>query len=174
MDDLAMYTDGREMSVDVAKGYKWRVERMLRELAAMDTCGELNGSETEALDCLSRACSILSEVTDKLRLNSEVFDVGNQPPTVLTGNVGRPKFDISHAQLEELLQSRFHVPDIAHLLGVSVSTIRRRMTSFNLSVRQTYACMSNDELDRIISEAQERFPNWGNRLMYGYLISQRI
>ena len=164
--------DGRQLSVDIAEGYKWRLERMLRELVAMDTCDELDDSESEALDYLSQAHSMLSKAIDKLVIESEVFDVGEQPPMILTDSVGRPKY-ISRAQLEELLQSRFSVPDIAHLVGVSVSTIRRRMT-FNLSVRQTYTPMSDDDLDRIIMEAQERFPNWGNRLMYGYLISLRI
>ena len=29
MNDLAMYMDGREVSVDIAEGYKWRLESML-------------------------------------------------------------------------------------------------------------------------------------------------
>lgn len=61
------------------------------------------------------------------------------------------------------------MPDIAHLLGVSVSTIRRQMSSFNLFVDQTYTAICDDDLDAVIMEVQEKFPNWGNRLMYGYL-----
>ena len=106
--------DGRQLSVDI-EGYKWGFERMLRELVAMDTCDELDDGEIEALDYLSQAHS---KAIDKLVIESEVSDVGEQPPTILTGSVGRPKFDISHAQLVELLQSRFSVPDIAHLVGI--------------------------------------------------------
>jgi len=174
MNDLAMYVDGREVSVDIAEGYKWRLESMLREVVAMDTCGELDDSESEAIHCLSWAYSILSKVLDKLSLESELCAVGDQLPSILTGSVGRPKFDISCQQLEELLQSRFSVPDIAQLIGVSISTIRRQMASSNLSVRQTYTSISDDELDRLIMEVQERFPNWGNHLMYGYLIPPNI
>ena len=174
MNDLAVYMDGREVCLDIAEGYKWRLERMLRELVAMDICGELDDSESEALHCLSQAYSVFSKALDKLRLESEISAEGYQPSIIMTGSVGRPKFDISREQLEELLQSRFSVPDIAHLLGVSVSTIRRRMSFFNLSVHQTYTCISDDDLDAVIMEVQEKFPNWGNRLMYGYLITSRI
>ena len=124
MNDLAVYMDGREVCLDIAKGYKWRLERMLHELVAMDICGELDDSESEALHCLSQAYSAFSKALDKLRLESEISAGGYQPSIIMTGSVGRPKFDISREQLEELLQSRFSVPDIAHLLGVSVSTIR--------------------------------------------------
>ena len=48
------------------------------------------------------------------------------------------------------------------------------MSFFNLSVHQTYTCISDDDLDAVIMEVQEKFPNWGNRLMYGYLITSRI
>ena len=68
MNDLAMYMDGREVSVDIAEGYKWRLESILRKVVAMDTCGELDDSECEAIHCLSRAYSILSKVLDKLSL----------------------------------------------------------------------------------------------------------
>ena len=121
-----------------------------------------------------RRISVFSKALDKLRLESEISAEGYQPSIIMTGSVGRPKCDISHEQLEELLQSRFSVSDIAHLLGVSVSTIRRRMSSFNLSVHQTYTCISDDDLDAVIMEVQEKFPNWGNCLMYGYLITSRI
>jgi len=46
------------------------------------------------------------------------------------------------------------------------------MASSNLSVRQTYTTISDGELDQLIMEVQEKFPNWENRLMYGYLISK--
>ena len=36
---------------------------------------------------------------------------------------------------------------MAQLLGVSVSTIRRRMLSFNISIRATYSFISDTDLD---------------------------
>ena len=48
--------------------------------------------------------------------------------------VGRPKFSISigRERLTMLVEHRFSVPQIAEMFGVSVSTIRRRMTEYGL------------------------------------------
>lgn len=43
-----VHMDGREVRLDVAKGYKMRLERMLCELVAMDICGELDDSKFTA------------------------------------------------------------------------------------------------------------------------------
>lgn len=59
-------------------------------------------------------------------------------------------------------------------MGVSVSTIRRCMLTFNMSIRATYSTITDGELDEIVATMQEQFPNWGNRQMYGYLISQNV
>lgn len=53
-------------------------------------------------------------------------------------------------------------------MGVSVSTIRRRMSDFNLSIRATYSPITDEQL---VASAQQQFPNWGNRQMYGYLLN---
>ena len=46
------------------------------------------------------------------------------------------------------------------------------MAEYNLSIRSTYSDISDAELDAIVSEAQRQFPAWGNRQMYGYLLSR--
>ncbi len=63
---------------------------------------------------------------------------------------------------------------MAHLLGVSVSTVRRRTTTYGLSVRGMYSTLDDDQLDLLIADAQRRFPSAGNCQMYGYLLSQGI
>ena len=45
------------------------------------------------------------------------------------------------------------------------------MTTFNLSVRETYATISEDDLEKAIGDIQLAHPYWGNHLMYGYLLS---
>ena len=42
---------------------------------------------------------------------------------IVDGNVGRTQFDIPHQQLEYLIKAEFKVPEIAKLVGVSMSTI---------------------------------------------------
>ena len=48
------------------------------------------------------------------------------------------------------------------------------MQTFNLSIRATYSFITNEELDGLVSRMQEQLPNWGNRQMYGYLLSLNI
>ena len=68
-----------------------------------------------------------------------------------------------------LLEYRFSVPQI---LGVSISTIRRRMTDYNLSVMATYSTLTPDELDSLVREIQLQFPMCGKCQMQGHLIAR--
>ena len=56
-----------------------------------------------------------------------------------------------------LLEHRFSVPQIADMFGVSVSTIRRQMSDYGLSVGATYADLDDNELDRLVREIQHLF-----------------
>ena len=49
-----------------------------------------------------------------------------------TGSVGRPRFEISKDQLGYLVEYELKTPDIAEALGVSVSTIKKRLREFNI------------------------------------------
>ena len=44
------------------------------------------------------------------------------------GGIGRPRFNISREQMSYLIDNRFTAPQIADMLGVSVRTVRRRMS----------------------------------------------
>ena len=59
---------------------------------------------------------------------------------------GRPRLEIKQQQLEYLLQLGFSCPKIAGVLGVSLSTIRRRMSEFGLSVTSLYSDVTDQEL----------------------------
>lgn len=89
--------------------------------------------------------------------------------SLLSEGVGRPRFDIPQCQLEFLLQLGFSVPRISCLLGVSVSTVHRRMTFYGFSVQSLYTSLNDEQLDAIVSEIQVRFPTAGNRQMCGLL-----
>ena len=87
--------------------------------------------------------------------------------------IGRPKFCIGLEQLSMLLEHRFSVPQIAEMLGVSISTIRRRMTEYGLSVAASYSSLS-DDLDALTKEIQQIFPISGNRQMMGQLLARGV
>ena len=90
---------------------------------------------------------------------------------MLCGNHrGRPRLDIKPEQLEYLLHLGFQCSKIAEVMGVSLSTIRRRMSEFGLSVTALYSSVTDHELDVIVSQIQHEFPNCGYHLMHGHLV----
>ena len=66
------------------------------------------------------------------------------------------------------------VPDIAMALGVSRSTVFRSMRGFGLSVRQIMTKISDTELDGIIREIQQNFPNTGYHRVHCQLLIRGI
>ena len=63
----------------------------------------------------------------------------------------------------------FSATTTAMLLHVSLSTVRKRMAEFGLSVRNNYSDIPDDELDRLITTIHYHHPNCGYRLMQGHL-----
>ena len=68
----------------------------------------------------------------------------------------------------------FSVPQISEMLGVSVRTIRRRMTEFGLSITAQYSVLADDELDQLVHGIQQQFPMCGNKQMLGHLLSRGV
>lgn len=90
------------------------------------------------------------------------------------GSVGRPKFVIPREQLEYMLDYNISVPDIAHALGVSKSTIKRRLREYDLTIRSQQSVLTNEELDDLVRSVQREFPNAGYRRVYSQLKSRSI
>lgn len=117
--------------------------------------------------------SLLEEVHTLENLSTETM---SNAPSELTHcrsrGRGRPKLEIRRDQLEYLLNIGFSCPKIAAIIGVSLSTIRRRMTEYDLSVTGLYSTITDDELDTIVREIKLNFPNCGYRLMKGHLLQE--
>ena len=145
MADLTDECSGSGISLDAAKGYRWRIEMMYRDLLAKELIGELCTQETGALAYLVQAYQAISEFVDSLL--SSVTRLPTRAQMVHTGTVGPPSFDIPQHQLQHLIENQFSVPQIAQLMGVSVSTIRRHVSDYNLSIRATYYPITGEQLD---------------------------
>lgn len=61
---------------------------------------------------------------------------------VAAGTTGRPKIFIGEQRLKEMLHTQLPVSCIARLMGVSRSTVFRRMEEYMLSVRNMYSSIS--------------------------------
>ena len=108
---------------DVADYVLYRLQQVARHLSRI--AASVTGNIFEEVQ-LS-----LAEITSAL----EEAERNWQPVSFVvrsTGSVGRPRFEISKDQLEYLVEYELKTPDIAEALGVSVSTIKKRLREFNI------------------------------------------
>ena len=92
-----------------------------------------------------------------------------QAEVMLTGQRGRPRYSISKDKLEFLLDMKFTSVEIASMLCVSESTVKRRMRQYESYVRQRYSDFSDNDLDLIVERLMREFPNSGYKRMTGLL-----
>ena len=141
---------------DTLDSLVYQVERLYRILLNFESCSnavlEAVGTSLRLFHGLNESCS------------------GYVPPLIDASMNGRPKIDIRQEQLEYLLGLGFSCPKISEVLGVSLSTIKRRMNEFGLSVTSLYSIITDQELDAIVSQIKIDFPNSGYRLMQGLLL----
>ncbi|KAJ4947507.1 hypothetical protein JOQ06_009542 [Pogonophryne albipinna] len=133
--------------------------------------------ELYLLQALSRHVDIPQGIIQALQ---ELFGLlrqylDSEAPNTAVGSViglrGRPKFEIERQQLVEMLGTNLSVPCIAKLLGVSSSTIFRRMREFGLSVSELYSSISDEELDNVVISIKNDMPTAGYRMVKGRLLS---
>ena len=114
--------------------------------------------------------AVIAKVSEYLRIVEECLEEceGSLCCDTVCGP-GRPSFDISPLQIEHLLELGLAAIDIAKVLGVSRSTVIRRMRLYGLSASRTYCCISDSDLDDIVRCISHLFPGCGNKMMEGYL-----
>ena len=83
--------------------------------------------------------------------------------------VGRPRYEISSEQLTFLVGENFNTRRIANCLGVSPSTVRRRLRDNGIRLDQTYSSISDTDLDQLIRSVRAQFPRIGCRQMRSML-----
>ena len=97
-----------------------------------------------------------------------------QARTEISGRKGRTRFIISLEQLQYFVDNGFTATDMSAMLGVSRSTVQRRLREFNLSTAPKYTDLSNNDLDNLVFEVQSEFPNAGYRRIEGQLRQRGI
>ncbi|XP_046858604.1 uncharacterized protein LOC124452053 [Xenia sp. Carnegie-2017] len=90
-------------------------------------------------------------------------------PTVKTGERGRPACYITKDEPHCLVSSGFNVTQIASLLSVGKRTIERRHHEFNISLNTTFSLIRNDDLDAVVKDIVNEFPNVGSRQLQHFL-----
>ena len=100
--------------------------------------------------------------------------VGYRASIIFTNDRGRPSYDLPKEQLQLFLDLGFSVPEMADMIGTSISTVKRRLTMYSLSVGQKYSNITNEYLDEQVSQVLELFPNCGYRRMLGHLATRGL
>ena len=143
-------------------------ESLYRHLVGMAQAGE----EVVALG------QVIGDLTDSISTISGILenhaDMRPLSTVASEGARGRPKLSISQEQVEFLLEHRFSASDIAQIVGVSRSTISRRMRDWSLRVSQAYSIIDDTNLDRAVLEVKQSFPDCGYRMMMGLLRARGV
>ena len=124
--DIRIYEDTRDPQV--LDSLIFQMDLLLQHLHGLRARQDVVEDCAYALAWLSR-----------LRDNGEMHSSGIQLGFMNSAGPGRPRYNISQEQLEHLLHLDFECPTIASMLGVSLRTIRRRMSEYNLTVRLHYS-----------------------------------
>eukprot|EP00118_Oscarella_pearsei_P017380 m.171680 g.171680 ORF g.171680 m.171680 type:complete len:167 (+) comp39068_c0_seq2:36-536(+) len=112
----------------------------------------------ETIEAFESVLSLVQRALCHLRAIEEDTsrqNVSYQVPTSKSNAVGRPRYDISREMLAYLLEYSFSIPAISNMLGLSVSTTKRRLREFDLSASGTYSDMDDDELDLTVNQIKE-------------------
>ena len=86
----------------------------------------------------------------------------------------RPRYCIEKEQLEHLLDLNLDSPTIANILGVSLKTIRHRVTEYDIRVRECYSDITDARLEEAISDLKDLYPICGYHVMDGLLRQRGI
>ena len=120
--------------------------------------GDHLNNEESFLGYLLDAQEFLCDISDS-QLQNTFHNFGTELD-VVTGahnsasSCGRPKLNISKEQIELFVDYGFKATDIAKMLCVSAKTIHRRLHEYNLSIKNSYASLSDPELDDICHRNQ--------------------
>ena len=140
--------DGGNVSEDMTDYLAFRLDQLYGHILRL-TASNPNLREVEPLICEAARC-----LRNLVGMSSnDCYEL----PLEHSRHVGRPRFGVSIAQLEYLLQNDFTSKQISEMLSIFLSTVRRRMRDFNLSVRDPYSSFSEEELDNALQSILRDF-----------------
>lgn len=129
-------------------------------------------SYMEIQECVVGALQNFIEILETYLLNSRVTPLFDSVAVVnWSGNVGRPRLNISSDSLSDLLSLNLPLTSLCDAHGVSRTTLYRRMREYDLSVRKCYSDIPDSLLDQKVRDIKTRMPDAGYRLVKGSLLA---
>ena len=141
----------------------------------LDYCESLcQQGDSEALFVRLLMTDASASLTDSLLsvvvgLSSRSEEGGEFRLHMIRSGRGRPQIDLSEEQLQYFLDHRFSVTDIGVMLGISRSTIHRRIRSFGLLGAKKFSDIDDQQLDDVVRNIQSVFPNCGEKSLESHL-----
>ena len=123
----------------------------------------------ELSDILTTKLLSTGFILDLLR-NASVAE--NRYPDVLLSTGGRPAYNITKGQIEQLRETGMNWRSVAKVLRISDSTLYRRRLELN--VTDTFSLIEDDELDRVIQDILRLTPYSGETYVKGALQGRGI
>ena len=142
-----------------------RLQQICRHLLAFA------GTNLNLNDLLASISSVLSRLAT---CENRLYSSGYNAPVNLSRHPGRPKFDISQEQVEYVLFYDLGVQDIANALSVSKSTVQRHFREYGFAVSSAMLQLTNNQLDDLVRQIKNDFPNAGYRHVDSQLRCQGI
>lgn len=115
--------------------------------------------------------NLLSEYATRLHSSNSTNSF--VPPTTSTGHRGRPRYNIVARQISHCVSIGMTWQRISSCFGISRRTLYRHRQSLGIDSPE-YAFLSNQELDRIITNILQTTPNAGETYVLGSLRSRGI
>lgn len=146
------------------------LEKVEETLEMMQQLSQLTDIES-SLTCVSAAFTLLLQdvrqaVDDE---NAGEYDVC---VPIEHGSKGRPKYSIPYSVISFLVENNFTVKDMAQLVMVSESTIKRRLKQYDLRIENTYSDISQSQLEKEVQKIAEEFPDVGYRTVSSILLAK--
>ena len=121
-------------------------------------------------DGIHEAKIIADELLNLVKQDQSSSDLLCLPLTQYSG--GRPSYRITQEFLLYWVEQGFTISNIASILGVSESTVKRRMHEYNIKISDMYAQLTDEELGVEINKIVDSYPNIGYRSIRAHLISK--
>ncbi|WAR08005.1 hypothetical protein MAR_017963 [Mya arenaria] len=148
--------NGRTLNIEEKMRETYELMQQLSLLTCLD--GPLN--------CVRQAMDLMLHGTDRIE------DVFHIEVPLECAKRGRPKFLIPVSVIEFLVDNKFTVKDISRLLMTSESTLKRRLKDYNIKIGNTYSIIEQGELEDLVRNITNEYPNAGYRTVMGVLSSK--
>ena len=149
------------------------VEEGIHLLSCGDQCSPCFSTELQVLSVMWQECERLLRQIVYGYNECTVPPIGRGNQVIKSGCIGRPCVAVNIHHVEFLRKSGCTWDEVASVLGLSRSTIWRRLRNIGIQFDK-YTDISDSQLDDAVKRVQQQHPNVGQVMLQGFLKQQGI